>query len=144
MPPLNLERLNGGSWRLADHRGEVIVINYWASWCAPCWEEAPMLSRIGQELAPQRLTIVGVAMDERRSGEIPQGVRRFVDTLRIPYAIALNPAMSQMAYGMDGLPTTLLVDRQGRVAAVYVGEVREKALRRDLKILLLESSGAAH
>ncbi len=73
MPPLRLDLLRGGSWSLADRRGQVVVINYWASWCAPCWEETPTLSRITREFASQGVAVIGVAMDERSSTEVPQG-----------------------------------------------------------------------
>jgi peroxiredoxin len=139
MPSLQFDLLEGGSWRLEDHRGQILVMNYWASWCAPCWEETPRLSRIDQEFASQGVIILGVAMDEHSSKQIPQAVRSFVETQHVPYKVALSPAMSQMAYGMDGLPTTLLIDRQGRVAKIYVGAVQERALRRDLNTLLHES-----
>jgi len=140
MPSVALKLLNGESWKLADHRGEVVAINYWASWCVPCWQETPTLIKLNRELGPGGLTIVGVAMDERTSNVIPQDVRRFINTLHVPYAIALHPPMSQMAYGMDGLPTTLLIDRKGRLARSYVGAIREAAFRADVKTLLKEPS----
>ena len=140
MPPLKLSLLTGESWRLADHRGQVIAINYWASWCAPCWEETPVLVRLDHELGSRGLSVVGVAMDERESDNVPAGVTRFVDALHVPYSIALTPPMSQMAYGMEGLPTTVLVDRSGRIARTYVGAIRESAFRSDVKALLEEAA----
>jgi cytochrome c biogenesis protein CcmG/thiol:disulfide interchange protein DsbE len=138
MPPLSLQLLNGGSWRLEDHRNEVIAINYWASWCAPCWEETPALMRLSRELGSHGFVVVGIAMDERNSNDVPRDVRRFVDTLHVPYAVALNPPMSQLAYGMDGLPTTLLIDREGRIAQSYVGAIHEATIRKDVEALLRE------
>jgi len=138
MPPLKLSLLKGGIWSLTDHYGQVVAINYWASWCVPCWQETPMLVRLNRELSSKGLAIVGVAMDERTSGEVPQEVSHFIDALRVPYPIALPAPLSQLSYGMEGLPTTILIDRRGRVARTYIGEIRETILRADVMALLNE------
>jgi Thiol-disulfide isomerase and thioredoxins len=139
MPLINLRQLDGGTWRLTDHRGQVVVINYWASWCAPCWDETPTLLRLSHELGPLGLAIVGVAMDEGNSDHVDAEIRRFVHALNVDYPIALPMPLSQMAYGMDGLPTTILVDRQGRIAKVYTGAIRERELKADIRVLLSET-----
>lgn len=138
-PLINLRQLDGGTWKLSDHRGQVVVINYWASWCAPCWEETPALVRLGHELGPSGLALVGVSMDEGNADHVDTRVRRFVRTLNVDYPVALPVPLSQMAYGMDGLPTTILVDRQGRVAKVYTGAIQERELKTDIKALLAET-----
>jgi len=143
MPLVNLRQLDGGTWRLFDHHGQVVVVNYWASWCAPCWEETPTLQRLSHELGPSGLAIVGVAMDEGDSDHVDAEIRRFVHTLNVDYPIALPVLLSQMAYGMDGLPTTILVDRQGRVAKVYTGAIQERELKTDVKALLAETGVSA-
>ena len=134
MPELVMTELDGGVWRLADHRGQVVLVNYWASWCGPCWEETPGLVRVAQKLGPQGLAVVGVAMDEGGT----EKVRGFVEKFQVPYPVTLPPHLSQMAYGMMGLPTTVLVDRQGRVAKTYVGAVRQADLEEDVGQLLAE------
>lgn len=143
MPLVNLRQLDGGTWRLFDHHGQVVVVNYWASWCAPCWEETPTLQRLSHELGPSGLAIVGVAMDEGDSDHVDAEIRRFVHTLNVDYPIALPVLLSQMAYGLDGLPTTILVDRQGRVAKVYTGAIQERELKTDVKALLAETGVSA-
>ncbi len=134
MPELVMTQLDGGTWRMAEHRGQVVLVNYWASWCGPCWEETPGLVRLAKEMGPQGLAVVGVAMDEGGT----EKVREFVDRFQVPYPVALPERMSQMAYGMEGLPTTVLVDRQGRVAKTYAGAVREADFRKDVGMLLQE------
>jgi cytochrome c biogenesis protein CcmG/thiol:disulfide interchange protein DsbE len=138
MPALVLEQLDGGIWRLADHRGQVVLINYWASWCVPCWKETPGLIRLSRELGPRGLAVVGIAMDEGGRDK----VRDFVERFQVPYPVALPEAMSQMAYGMQGLPTTILVDRNGMVAKTYVGAVSERDFRADVEALLRENAVA--
>jgi peroxiredoxin len=138
MPALVMDQLDGGTWRMADHRGQVVLVNYWASWCGPCWEETPGLVRLANEMSPKGLAVVGVALDEGGT----EKVRAFVDehhvTYPVTYPVTLPEKMSQMAYGMEGVPTTVLVDRQGRVAKTYVGAVRRADFEQDIKVLLAE------
>ena len=134
MPELVMAQLDGGTWRMAEHRGQVVLVNYWASWCGPCWEETPGLIRLSKELGPQGLAVVGVAIDEGGTAK----VNKFVEEFKVPYPVALPERGSQMAYGMAGVPTTILVDRQGRVAKTYVGAVRQGDFREDVGVLLGE------
>ena len=135
MPELVMTRLDGGTWRMADHRGQVVLVNYWASWCGPCVEETPGLVRVAKELGPRGLAVVGIAMDEGGT----QKVREFVDEFEVAYPVTLPPPLSQMTYGMMGLPTTVLLDRRGRVAKTYVGAVRQADFERDVRTLLAEN-----
>jgi cytochrome c biogenesis protein CcmG, thiol:disulfide interchange protein DsbE len=132
IPSVGLTQLDGGTWRLGDHRGQVVLINYWASWCGPCREETPGLVRLAGEM--KGLSVVGISMDEGDRGP----VRGFVRQMHIGYPIAFPEPMSQMSAGMVGLPTTVLVDREGRVAKTYVGATREGEFRRDVEELLGE------
>jgi thiol-disulfide isomerase/thioredoxin len=134
MPKLVLEQLGGGAWRLGDHQGQVVLINYWATWCGPCREETPGLARMARELGPEDFAVVGVSLDE--GGR--EKVQRFVDEFHLSYPVAFPGPMSQMSQGMEGVPTTILVDRKGRVAKTYVGAVGEEDLRRDVAVLLGE------
>ena len=134
MPALELAQLGGGEWRMADHRGQVVLINYWATWCGPCREEMPGLSRLARELGPQGLAVVGVSIDKGGRDK----VREFVNDFKVPYPVAFPDPLSQMEWGMAGVPTTILVDREGRVAKSYVGAVRESDFREDVEVLLAE------
>jgi len=120
MPLLAMATIDGGMWRMADHRGQVVLVNYWASWCGPCWEETSGLVRLSQEMGPG-LAVVGVAIDESSR----ESVKSFVERLRVSYPIVFPGPESQMAYGMEGVPQTILVDRQGCVAKTYSGAVEE-------------------
>ncbi|WP_353071112.1 TlpA family protein disulfide reductase [Tunturiibacter gelidoferens] len=134
MPELVMTQLDGGTWRMAEHRGQVVLVNYWASWCGPCWEETPGLIRLSKEMGPQGLAVVGVAVDEGGTAK----VKKFVEEFHVPYPVALPEPGSQMVYGMAGVPTTVLVDRQGRVAKTYVGAVRQGDFKKDVEELLAE------
>jgi thiol-disulfide isomerase/thioredoxin len=134
MPALVLTELDGGTWRMVDHRGEVVLVNYWATWCGPCREETPGLVRLSRELGPKGLAVVGVSVDEGSRGKVQQ----FVDEFHVNYPVAVQGPMSQMARGMAGVPTTILVDRQGKVAKTYIGAVEERDFRKDVQVLLGE------
>ena len=140
MPPVELRQLNGGTWRLADHRGRVVIINYWATWCGPCLQEVPALMRLNEEMRSSPVDAVGVSMDQGDPGQVERRVRRFVEALRVSYPIALQAPMSQMEFGMEALPTTILIDQAGRVAKTYVGAAREEDLRKDVGVLLSEQA----
>lgn len=134
MPGLVMAQLDGGTWRMAEHRGEVVLVNYWATWCGPCRVETPGLVRLDRELGPEGLAVVGVSLDE--GGR--EKVRRFAEEFGVRYPVAFPAAMSQVEMGLEGVPTTILVDREGRVAKTYVGAVRERDFRVDVEALLGE------
>lgn len=134
MPDMALAQLGGGEWRMADHRGQVVLVNYWATWCAPCRAEMPGLSRLAQELGPQGLAVVGVSIDKGSHDK----VREFVDEMKVPYPVAFPSQLSQVDAGLEGVPTTILVDREGRVAKSYLGAAREGDFRKDVEVLLRE------
>ena len=134
MPSLVLEQLGGGEWKMAEHRGQVVLVNYWATWCGPCWEETPGLVRLAHDLGPRGLAVVGISIDQ--GGR--EKVQKFVDDFKVPYPVAFPEPLSQVAWGMQGVPTTILVDKEGRVAKSYVGAVREADFREDVEALLGE------
>ena len=134
MPALEMERLDGGEWRLEDHLGQVVLINYWATWCGPCQMETPGLVSLARELGPKGLAVVGVSMD---TGDRAK-VRNFVERFQVSYPVVFPARMSQMEFGMEGLPTTILLDRNGRVAKTYVGAVRRADFEADVNAVLLE------
>lgn len=141
VPALAFDAMEGGQWRLADQRGKVVVINFWATWCGPCVEEIPGMEALARRDGPRGLVIVGVAMDDGGRDGAGDKVRRFAERMRMNYPIVFVPAMSQMAMGMEGLPTTILVDREGRAVRTYVGAVEERSFGRDVEALLGESGG---
>jgi cytochrome c biogenesis protein CcmG/thiol:disulfide interchange protein DsbE len=138
VPEMSLPQLGGGEWKLADHRGQVVLINYWATWCEPCRDELPGLLRVARETAPQGVAVVGVSFDNGSGQARAQVVQSFVNLYRLPYPIAFPDAQLDRETRDIGLPTTLLVDRDGRTAKVYVGEVDRATLTADLSALLAE------
>jgi len=136
MADLALAQLDGTSWRLSDHRGQVVLINYWASWCAPCRQETPGLIDLARDYRYKGLSIVGVAMDEGGKPAVESFLREF----HVPYPVLMPDLRSPSAPAIDALPTTVLVDRDGRTAKSYVGAVRETVFRADVDRLLAEQA----
>ncbi len=112
--------------RLADHalegslpelEGRLLLVDFWASWCAPCKAAFPALARIHADYAPRGVTIVGVSVDEQ-----PAAYAAFLKRLRPPFATVRDARQELVsAVGIPSLPTTVLVGRDGRVLAVFAG-----------------------
>ena len=119
VPALAAVTLDGDSVALADLRGHPVLLNVWATWCAPCRREIPELQALHEEYAPEGLRVVGVTVDARGAGE---DVRRFIDAFGMTYAVWWDPDQRIVAeLGAPGVPVTVLLDRQGRVAWSHLG-----------------------
>jgi thiol-disulfide isomerase/thioredoxin len=131
--------LDAGTFSLSDHRGEVVVINVWASWCAPCRAEAPTLAALAEELQSQGVTFVG--LDTRDSDA---SARAFVERFGIEYANVVDrDGQLQLLFSdtlpPQAIPSTLVIDRMGRVAGRILGKASESALRGLIEPILDES-----
>jgi cytochrome c biogenesis protein CcmG/thiol:disulfide interchange protein DsbE len=134
MADLTFPQLDGNSWRLSDYRGQVVLINYWASWCGPCRQETPGLIDLAREYRYKGLSIVGVSMDEGGRPAVDTFMREF----HLPYPVLMPDLALPSAPAIEALPTSVLVDRSGRAAKTYVGAVRESVFRADVDHLLAE------
>lgn len=128
LPNLVLNDIDGKKWSLYENRGHIVLLNFWATWCAPCRTETPMLVKLGKEYKDAGLRVVGVALDE--GGE--DAVRQFVRDYKIDYPILL-PVPGSLLARIDPVPTTLLIDLEGRLAEKYVGAVPEEVIRADVE-----------
>jgi thiol-disulfide isomerase/thioredoxin len=137
-PNMVLDGMDGGNWKLREHRGQVVLINLWASWCGPCRAETPGLVRLYGEAGPKGLEIVGLSLDVGSRDK----VRLFVRQYQVPYPIVFPEPMSQLADTVEAVPTTILIDKQGRVAKKYVGAVQQSVFAADVAELLAEKNVA--
>ncbi len=119
-PTWEARTLEGDPIRLADLRGEVVIINVWATWCTPCIREMPGLEALGRRFADEGLRIVGASVDR---GSAESEVRRFAEDLGLTFTIALDPDQSVMnRFRTLGVPETFLIDREGTIAHRWIGE----------------------
>jgi cytochrome c biogenesis protein CcmG, thiol:disulfide interchange protein DsbE len=137
-PVFDLDDLDGsGNVSLADFRGKVVVLNFWASWCAPCKDEAPELESAWQRWRDQDVVVVGVDPQDLKSD-----ARRFVERYDITYpALFDKDQWTWGRYGLSGLPETWFVDKQGRLVGEHVeGPVSAEELDRNIRIALGSAS----
>jgi len=118
-PDFTLQTLSGGSFRLADLRGRIVLLNFWATWCIPCRTEMPALETLYQRYRERGLEVAGVNMDMLSTA----GVEAFLKEVKVTFPIAFDPSWSvARTYGVVALPTTYLIDRKGNVVVREVGE----------------------
>jgi cytochrome c biogenesis protein CcmG/thiol:disulfide interchange protein DsbE len=136
-PPLDLPPLDGGgaNGTLADHRGQVVVLNVWASWCVPCRDESPLLERWHKRLQAHGGTVLGVDVQD-----VDTDARAFIAEYRLTYPHLRDKEGDSMRadWGVVGYPETFVVDRQGRVRALARGPVDDKWMRQHVEPLLRE------
>ncbi len=130
-PVANLqgEDLNGNQVSLADYKGKVVVLNVWGSWCPPCRKEAPDLAEASKALASKGVQFIGVNTRDNDKGP----ANAFVRTFKVPYPSVYDPDGDQLLAFRDTLPpstipSTLVVDAQGRAAARVLGPVTKTTL----------------
>jgi cytochrome c biogenesis protein CcmG/thiol:disulfide interchange protein DsbE len=137
-PDFELDLLGSGSINLLDLRGQVVVINLWASWCPPCRAEMPVLQRVYEDLQGEGLIVLGVHMTAQDS---PANADAFVQELGLSFPVLLDRSgLVGKLYQSRALPTTFFVDRDGVIQEVVVGgPLNEVTLRSYLQPLLAES-----
>jgi peroxiredoxin len=134
-PDFELATLDHGTFRLSEHRGSVVVVNFWATWCPPCLHEIPDFIALQDELGEAGLVIAGVSLDD----EGVEVVERYARELEINYPIMLDDGQAAELYGpIDAMPTTFLIDRKGMVRSYAPGMLTRDALRPVLQDLLAE------
>jgi cytochrome c biogenesis protein CcmG/thiol:disulfide interchange protein DsbE len=137
-PDFELDRMNGDTFHLDAHRGEVVVVNFWATWCPPCREEIPGFVKLQKEYGDDGLTIVGVSMDDGGFST----VRPFADKMDINYPLVMDDGKVGRAYGpVRALPSTFVVGPDGMIQHVRSGYLPEAQLRAWVKPLLDRAQG---
>jgi peroxiredoxin len=141
-PEFVLPALDGPPVRLSDHRGKVVLLNFWATWCPPCRAEMPSMEKLYQGYRDRGLTILAISSEV--SGRTV--VEPFVRERGLTFPILLNPEGDVFAqYGVRGLPTSFVLDRQGRIVSAEIGarDWSSGAAREGVERLLAESGAAA-
>lgn len=138
-PDFTLKRMDGSTFRLSDHRGQVVVVNFWATWCPPCLEEIPGFVRLQEDLGPRGLVFVGVSTDD----EGFDVVRPYAEKMDINYPLVVDDGTVAPQYGgIYALPMSFVIDAKGTVRYFQPGMLPEEALRPVLVRLLDEAADA--
>ena len=131
-PDFTRADLAGRQVRLADYRGKLVLLNFWATWCAPCRKEMPLFSKWQHDYGAQGLQIVGVSMDDDVTS-----VKQVLAQRPVRYPIVMGDAkLGERFGGVFGLPLSFLIDAQGRIVARYQGESDLARMEAKLKELL--------
>jgi len=120
-PAFSLPRFDGGTLALASLRGQYVLVNFWASWCIPCRDEAPLLERASREYRDRGLLVVGVNIQD-----LEPEARKFIAEFKISYPnVRDRDGRVSRAYGTTGIPESFFIDREGRVARKFPGAAVE-------------------
>ncbi|MEO7002040.1 MAG: TlpA disulfide reductase family protein [Ktedonobacterales bacterium] len=129
--PWNAASGASSAFHLAGERGKVVVVNFWASWCDPCRSEAPNFEALAQRYAARGVVFVGVAVNTPQADG-----QQFLKQYGITYPAGPEPSTTlAAAYGVTGIPVTVVVDQQGRVARIFPGQIQPAMLSANLNSL---------
>ena len=136
-PDFTLELFEGGSVSLSDLQGKVVLVDFWASWCPPCIEEAPTLNRIYEEYRERGVEFLGVCIwDTTKTCE------QFLEDYAVAYPTGRDAEGEILVdYGVKGIPEKFFIDAQGRVVRKFAGPVREEETLRAILDEMLKASG---
>jgi peroxiredoxin len=132
-PSFQLKDADGKSVQLSDYKGKVVLLNFFATWCGPCKIEIPWFVEFEKTYRDKGFAVLGVAMDDE-GWEI---VKPFIGKRDINYRVLLGTdTVAQLYGGVDSLPTTFVVDREGRIASVHVGLISKGDYQNEITTLL--------
>ena len=137
-PEFALKDADGKLVHLSDYRGKVVLLDFWATWCGPCKIEIPWFMDMQRKNKDRGFEVLGVSMDD----EGWEVVKPFLADLQVNYRVVIgNDATAQLYGGVDALPTTFLIDRGGKIAAVHVGLASRKDFEDGIEELLQAPTG---
>jgi peroxiredoxin len=132
-PEFALKDADGKVIKLSDYRGKVLLLDFWATWCGPCKIEIPWFIDLQRRNKHRGFEVLGVSMDD----EGWEVVKPFVSEVGVNYRVVMGSDSTAQSYGgVDALPTTFLIDREGKVAAVHVGLAGKKVIEDGVEQLL--------
>jgi peroxiredoxin len=131
-PEIARRDLSGSRLDLKSFRGKVVLLNFWATWCAPCQVEMPVFAAWQRQFGPDGFQMIGISMDDEAAP-----ARELVSKLKLNYPVAMGDARLGERYGgVLGLPLSFLIDRNGIVRARFQGETDLKTIEKQLRTLL--------
>lgn len=116
-PAFTLTDLSGQQEALSKYKGQVVMVNFWATWCGPCQQEMPLLDQMYKKYKPAGFTLIGVNVDK----EAPP-VKALLERKPVSFPVLLDPANSvSKAYNVNEMPSTVIVDRKGQIRYIHRG-----------------------
>jgi len=132
-PEFSLADAGGKTVKLSDFKGKVVLLDFWATWCGPCKIEIPWFVEFQRKYKDQGFSVVGVSMDEGGWGT----VRPFVEEHKMNYPVVIGTDQTAEEFGgVEVLPTTFVIDRQGRIVATHQGLTSKDEIEDAIKALL--------
>ncbi len=139
-PVFTLEDLSGNKVSLASYKGKAVLLNFWATWCAPCKIETPWLIELRNRYAAQGFEVLGISADDldqdnpQKLGEEKKEIARFAEQLHIPYPVLIGGDSISTPYdGLDALPASYFVDRNGTVVAAQLGLTSKEEIEANIR-----------
>lgn len=138
-PDFELVSLDGSKVKLSDFKGKAVVLNFWATWCAPCKVEMPWFVDLQKHYGSEGLTILGVAMDDSD----PQKIAQFASEMGVNYPVLIGTNKVSEQYGdVEYLPTTFYINRQGKIVGKVAGLIGKAEIEDDARKALDLEGGA--
>lgn len=133
-PDFTLKSSAGNNLRLSEFIGQVVLINFWATWCSPCRKELPLLNELHERYNRAGFVLIGINIDQDLNK-----ARELANSLGIKFPILFDPENEvSKSYGLSAMPTTIIIDRSGKTARVFLGYQTgyEKTYEADIRALL--------
>lgn len=132
-PDFQLKDANGHTVKLSDYKGKVVLLNFWATWCGPCKIEIPWFVDFEQRYKDRGFAVLGVSMDE----DGWETVKPYIEEKRVNYRVVIgNDETATLYGGVESLPTSFIIDKQGKIAGVHVGLVSKSVYQTEIEQLL--------
>lgn len=132
-PEFSLKDMSGAERKLSDFKDKVVIIDFWATWCPPCRQEIPHFIDLYNRYKAEGLEIIGISMDTNPGKTLPA----FVEEKGINYPILLgNDKVYNLYGGIAAIPTTFIIDKEGKIRKKYIGYTEKEVFEKDIKELL--------
>ena len=132
-PKFELKDANGATVTPAEYKGKVVLLNFWATWCVPCKAEIPWFQEFDKKFKDKGFAVLGVSLDE----EGWNVVKPYVAERKIGYRMVIgSEEVSTLYGGIDSLPTTFMIDKEGKIAAIHTGLVSKATYQKEIEDLL--------
>jgi cytochrome c biogenesis protein CcmG, thiol:disulfide interchange protein DsbE len=127
-PDFTVTDIQGKKLSLSDYQGKVVLLDFWATWCAPCLEEIPHFVDMQQRLGPEGFQTIGISMDDG-----PKPVEKFYQDHKLNYPVAIGDDKLATSYGgIMGLPVTFVINRDGQIRKKFVGATDPAVIEREV------------